>query len=78
MASKKCLLVFVVLFFCILSFSAKTLARNIVDSSELYAFSDEKGLNKRLLQENRRAPCKRGKRDQMRQARDNPRCHNYL
>ncbi|CAL5195100.1 unnamed protein product [Lathyrus oleraceus] len=79
MASKKCSIIFVVIFFCMLNFSSMALARNINDASQLYSFSDEKGLNKRVLvEEKRRSPCKSGRSGQVREARDNPRCHNFL
>ncbi|KEH21965.1 hypothetical protein MtrunA17_Chr4g0018971 [Medicago truncatula] len=75
MASKKCSLIFVVLVFCMLSFSSNILARNIADASELYAFSDEKSMNKRLLLQQKRLPPCKSRRNQ--EERDNPGCHNY-
>ncbi|XP_024638850.2 uncharacterized protein [Medicago truncatula] len=63
MASKKCSLILVVLFICLLSFSSKALARNIPNASKLYLY--EIGLNKkRLLASVKPKP-------------DNARGHNY-
>ncbi|CAJ2628650.1 unnamed protein product [Trifolium pratense] len=66
MASNKLSLIWVVLFLCMLSLLSMALSRNIVDASKPHAFSDEMGLNKRLLKQ--KPPCRNAA----------PRCHNYL
>ncbi|KEH20243.1 hypothetical protein MtrunA17_Chr8g0368881 [Medicago truncatula] len=84
MASKKCSLIWVILFLCMLGLSVKAIARNIVGATEMYAVSDEiMGQNRKLLSPDQR--CKRGKihynlHDVMtdRKASNNPRCHHYL
>ncbi|KAK2379634.1 hypothetical protein QL285_067415 [Trifolium repens] len=84
MASKKCSLICVVLFLCIImSFSTKAIARNIRDASEVYA--NEMGQNRKLfipVPPDQR--CKRGRKlfiipaPPENKAQNDPRCHNYL
>ncbi|CAJ2654902.1 unnamed protein product [Trifolium pratense] len=75
----RCSLIWVILFLCLLSFSTKVLTRNIPIVSEHY--TDEMGVNKRVLQqENRRPKCRRGRMTYVvsRFKKDKPRCHHYL
>ncbi|TKY67995.1 RALF protein [Spatholobus suberectus] len=85
MASKKCSLIWVVLFLSLLSFSAKAIARNLAGASEFNAVSDETGPSRRLLGGEQHPPCERGRvtydvsqGGRREPSRDNPRCHNYL
>ncbi|CAI8600398.1 unnamed protein product [Vicia faba] len=53
--------------------------KNINDGSQLHSFLDEKCVHNGVLVESKRkSPCRRGRSDQVREARDNPRCHHYL
>ncbi|KAK2433329.1 hypothetical protein QL285_018612 [Trifolium repens] len=89
MASKKCSLICVVLFLCIMSFSTMAIARNIREASEVYA--NEMGQNRKLfvpVPPDQR--CKRGRitfevsiekpnpSNPESKAQNDPRCHNYL
>ncbi|CAL5212005.1 unnamed protein product [Lathyrus oleraceus] len=81
MASMRYLLIWVILFLCVLSFSTKPSARNIPNVSKLNSDLYEMSMKRLLGQGNRRPKCKRGRFTYAvsvsRLRQDQPRCHNY-
>ncbi|WJX43586.1 hypothetical protein P8452_30661 [Trifolium repens] len=82
MSSKKCSLIWVLLMFCIISFSTKALARNISpDASEMNANPDQRCKRGRITYDlhqisiNQTAKLNQSHEEE---PRNTPRCHNYL